>query len=145
MKELMSNFLRDFNNVMSSTFGESVTPPPVTSSESTSEQRAPEDVGDVTIPGAFDHPAVSTDATESAQKTPHPGIYCDLCGEDVYGTRFKCKDCSDYDLVSSPATLCYPQCLFNSFSAKFVSRLGAGRACIKMSLPREKGVISTLS
>ncbi|EAW14126.1 HET domain protein [Aspergillus clavatus NRRL 1] len=28
----------------------------------------------------------------------HAGVYCDNCGEGIYGSRYKCHDCGDYDL-----------------------------------------------
>ncbi|PGG96639.1 hypothetical protein AJ79_09512 [Helicocarpus griseus UAMH5409] len=30
----------------------------------------------------------------------HYGINCDSCGDTIYGTRYKCRDCSNYDLCS---------------------------------------------
>lgn len=31
-------------------------------------------------------------------KNVHKGIVCDKCDGDIYGYRYKCKECSDYDL-----------------------------------------------
>ncbi|EJD04203.1 uncharacterized protein FOMMEDRAFT_167441 [Fomitiporia mediterranea MF3/22] len=123
MKELMSNFLRDFNEMMTSTFGEApVTPtpkrvptPPVQAASSSeavaheqaeqTEQRNPDDASDVTIPGAFVHPAPSTSVPAPTERVLHDGITCDYCGYDLRGTRFKCHNCPDYDLCEDCVTL----------------------------------------
>lgn len=33
-------------------------------------------------------------------QTLHPGIWCDFCGKQIKGLRFKCQECPHYDLVS---------------------------------------------
>jgi len=42
----------------------------------------------------------STDGTSGSQKEQHPGVVCDVCDKGIFGTRFKCLSCPDYDLCS---------------------------------------------
>ncbi|GAB1863321.1 Sequestosome-1 [Camponotus japonicus] len=34
------------------------------------------------------------------EKTVHPGVICDVCEKPIFGFRFKCMQCPDYDLCS---------------------------------------------
>ncbi|KAJ2156363.1 hypothetical protein GGF46_005237 [Coemansia sp. RSA 552] len=37
-------------------------------------------------------------ASDRAALACHPGVFCDACDKPVFGTRFKCGNCPDYDL-----------------------------------------------
>ncbi|XP_070151334.1 sequestosome-1 isoform X2 [Polyergus mexicanus] len=39
------------------------------------------------------------------EKILHPGIICDVCEKNIHGFRFKCMQCSDYDLCNECMTL----------------------------------------
>lgn len=105
MKELMSKFMRDFSDVMSSTFGEappvSAQAPAVSPATVVPEQKNTDDINEVAIPGAFVHPAPPVNPPASDEKPIHEGISCDYCGGTVRGARFKCQECPLFDLVGA--------------------------------------------
>lgn len=37
----------------------------------------------------------------------HPGVICDVCEQNIYGFRFKCMQCADYDLCDKCMSLGY--------------------------------------
>lgn len=48
-----------------------------------------------------DVPSQSSNSANSEQGAFfHPGVVCDGCNGPIHGTRFKCMNCSDYDLCS---------------------------------------------
>lgn len=123
VKEMMDGFLRDFTRIMGSTFGEdhslidpldTPTPPRITTPRGPSPLPAIELDGSLHIPGSFiQPPSQSPDpmddyaSVEKSQTPPHmeplqtlhPGIWCDFCGKQIRGLRFKCQECPYYDLV----------------------------------------------
>ncbi|KAL5518731.1 hypothetical protein ACEPAH_414 [Sanghuangporus vaninii] len=108
MKELMSNFIRDFNNVMTSAFSDA---PPDSAMASTLspatvgfEQKNADDNNEVVIPGAFVHPVPSVNPPVLDEKPIHEGISCDYCGSNVRGARFKCQECPHFDLCEECVT-----------------------------------------
>lgn len=100
VKSIVDNFLRDFNGIMSSTFGDvpavpprSISPETVTA-EPTSNV---DDTNDVTIPGAFYRPTYIVPKEDAPM---HRGITCDFCGQrNIRGVRHHCLHCPDFDLV----------------------------------------------
>jgi hypothetical protein len=81
IKELMDKFLKDFGQIMSSTFGE------VSDNTTTSS------------PTLTARPSVDVQATSPVfNDVVHRNIVCDVCDKTVVGSRYKCMDCHDYDL-----------------------------------------------
>ena len=100
VKSLVDNFLREFNGIVSSTFGDAPAAQPRSTSPETVTAEPPnnvDDASDVTVPGAFYRP---TYITPKANVPVHQGITCDFCGQrNIRGTRYHCIQCPDYDLV----------------------------------------------
>lgn len=47
------------------------------------------------VPGAY-----AVEPATPAEEYEHKGIWCDSCSKKVFGTRHKCLDCYNFDLVS---------------------------------------------
>ena len=92
IESLLSKFMTDFGSVMSSTFGDEMSPvleaqatprlPNSEASRSTTPDRAVDDI--------------------------HPRVSCNYCGGQVRGIRYKCNQCADYDLVCLVVVLRVP-------------------------------------
>lgn len=58
-----------------------------------------------TVPSAPTYPAPfaniessSSAVTDDIRKIRHEGILCDVCDKEVFGFRFKCLDCEEFDM-----------------------------------------------
>ena len=54
----------------------------------------------------MDHEKEADQTTSGSGQTPregprHVGVVCDSCNSEIYGVRYKCLVCADYDLCSS--------------------------------------------
>ncbi|ODO06712.1 hypothetical protein I350_04070 [Cryptococcus amylolentus CBS 6273] len=103
IKSMLDGFLGNLTNQLAGTFEGS---PSVSSAMPEAEPK---------IPGAFvSSPVqndVSTQTTPAEKTTPatklgqggfrHRHIWCDGCEQEIRGMRYKCEQCSDYDLCGS--------------------------------------------
>ena len=122
IRALTDDFLRDFTRIMRDTFGEDHSFPdqmktptnPRKISRGPSPLPAIDLDGSLHIPGSFIQPrpqspnAMGNDAdADKSQSSPqlehlqtlHPGVWCDFCGKQIRGLRFRCQECVNYDLV----------------------------------------------
>lgn len=123
VRALMDTFLRDFTRIMGNTFGEvhsfsnELDTPTIThmkSSRGPSPLPAIDLDGSLHIPGSFIQPRPQSPSvmenggdTEKGLISPqlehlqalHPGVWCDFCGKQIRGLRFRCQECAEYDLV----------------------------------------------
>ena len=91
MRSLLSNFLQDFANTISSTFGDDMDP------VSPATERTPKQLNKNLSRQAS---SISINAQPQASwNGPHPGVKCNICLRDMHGKRFRCEQCFDYDLV----------------------------------------------
>lgn len=121
IKELVSNFLREFNRSVSSTFGDlplsaPSTPRAPVDDQLRTVQKEIDTPSTFSIPGSF----VEQSATKDASSLPsgqlpgvvHHNVWCDFCGERIRGLRSKCRECANYDLVRvDPTYLCLAKTL----------------------------------
>lgn len=58
------------------------------------------EVGSSVTPTSPTNPSTSTGTTGAATgpKVRHTNVICDQCDRDIYGFRYKCMECYDYDL-----------------------------------------------
>lgn len=43
-------------------------------------------------------PTASTASASASQRVLHPNVICDGCDKEIFGYRYKCLECADYDL-----------------------------------------------
>ncbi|XP_014233400.1 sequestosome-1 [Trichogramma pretiosum] len=61
-----------------------------------------------TVDNEFAENSAKNHATPSMNsKTHHVGIYCDSCDKNIYGFRYKCLQCPDYDLCKDCESKCH--------------------------------------
>jgi len=51
-----------------------------------------------TPPGFSNLEAKSSSVIEEIRRIHHDGILCDVCDKEVYGFRYKCLDCEEFDM-----------------------------------------------
>ncbi|TDL28067.1 hypothetical protein BD410DRAFT_835311 [Rickenella mellea] len=107
IKELVSNFLREFNRSVSSTFGDLPLSAPSTPRAPVGEklhtiQKDVDTSSSFSIPGSFVEQSAVNDAAPppsgQLHGVVHHDVWCDFCGDRIRGLRSKCRECANYDL-----------------------------------------------
>ncbi|GAA5866567.1 hypothetical protein JCM3774_004016 [Rhodotorula dairenensis] len=94
---LLEAFVENLNAHLADTFGDSAVPLDFTQATA-KKARSP----DVNTPKSAS-PEEAEKETAAPLEPPryHPNVFCDGCSADLYGPRYKCLDCSNYDLCGS--------------------------------------------
>ncbi|KAF8492705.1 hypothetical protein JB92DRAFT_3001742 [Gautieria morchelliformis] len=122
VKAMTDDFLREFTRIMGTTFGEDrsffdpLDTPCIATPRGPSPLPAIDIDGSLHISSSFIQPrphspyAMEHDGDVEKSQTPpqleplqtlHPGIWCDFCGKQIRGLRFKCQECAYYDLCAN--------------------------------------------
>ncbi|KAF8498455.1 hypothetical protein BU17DRAFT_59289 [Hysterangium stoloniferum] len=122
VKNMIDTFLQDLQRVVGSTFSGDersfFDPLDTPTMKQHSMPRATSPLPPISldaslhIPGSFMQPRPQTPEgmdVEKSQSPPqvessqmlHPGIWCDFCGKQIRGLRFKCQECPHYDLCAN--------------------------------------------
>ncbi|GAA6004852.1 uncharacterized protein JCM10292_002539 [Rhodotorula paludigena] len=86
VQALLANFVRDLNTHLADTFGDAAAPFELR--QSSIEPEKPVET-------------VQVKSAEAQVKAVHHGVFCDRCTKTIVGPRYKCIDCSNYDLCES--------------------------------------------